>query len=187
LFGFVLLQLGTNPRQQHRELERLDDIVVGARFETQDNVRVRAVPGQHDDRRHEPALSQHAHRLSPVDIGEPYIHDDEINLAGSYSLHAFGSALNRSCFDSIVQGEMFDQKVAHGGIIADNHNLPDACHRFLTRKKLWLTLRDAIALVFKNRRSSQSLHHRRPEASAGRVFEHTRNGVRSCSPAVPGL
>jgi hypothetical protein len=31
---FLLSQLGTNPREQHRELKRLDDIVVGARFET---------------------------------------------------------------------------------------------------------------------------------------------------------
>jgi hypothetical protein len=63
----VLAQLGADAGQQHRELERLGHVVVGARIEAEDRVGIAVMAGQHQDRAfhallaHQPAQAR-AHR-----------------------------------------------------------------------------------------------------------------------------
>ena len=45
----VLAQLRADARQQHGKLERLGDVVVGARIQAQDHVGIGSVARQHDD------------------------------------------------------------------------------------------------------------------------------------------
>src|SRR6516164_3910558 len=50
LARFMLPQLGTDAREQHREAEGLGDVVVGAGFEPENGVGIGVVSSQHDDR-----------------------------------------------------------------------------------------------------------------------------------------
>jgi hypothetical protein len=74
----VLAQLRANAREQHGKAKRLGHVVVGTGLEPEDGVGIGIVPSQHDDRRLKAVLAQDAHRLPPVDVGKPDIHDHEM-------------------------------------------------------------------------------------------------------------
>jgi hypothetical protein len=52
--------------QQGGEAKRLGDVIVGARFEAEDGVRIGAVAREHDDRRLEAVPAQDAHGFAAV-------------------------------------------------------------------------------------------------------------------------
>ena len=67
----------SNPRQQHRFSHRLDQIVVGARAETEHH-RAVAVSGGHDDHRHGRRTPKRAQHVQSVHVGQPQIQQHQI-------------------------------------------------------------------------------------------------------------
>ena len=124
----MLAQLRANAREQHREAERLGDVIVGARFQPQDGVRIGIMPGQHDDRRLETVFAHDAHGLAAIDVGQPDIHDHEVDLAGLGGLHAFGAGIGRDGFELLVQRELLDQRVAQFRIVIDDQDFAGIRH-----------------------------------------------------------
>ena len=84
--------------------------------------------GQHDDRRLEPVLPHDADGLAAVDIGEPDIHDDQVDLAGLGRLHAFRPAIDRDRLELVVQRQLLDQCFAQLRLVVDNQNLTGVRH-----------------------------------------------------------
>jgi hypothetical protein len=126
--GFVLTQLRPDAREEHGESKRLADIIVGTRLETQDCVGVGVVPGEHDDRRFEPVLAQDAHDFAAVDVGQPDIHDDEIDVTVLGSLHALGSGVGRFRLELFVQCELLDEGIGKLCIVVDDQDLAGIAH-----------------------------------------------------------
>ena len=129
LARLVLAQLRADARQQHGEAKRLGDVVVGARFETEDGVGIGVVAGQHDDRRLETVLAQDAHRLAAVDVRQADIHDHEVDLAGLGGLHALGPAVDRDRLELLVQRQLLDQRLAQLGVVVDDQDCAFVRHR----------------------------------------------------------
>ena len=84
--------------------------------------------GQHDDRRLEAVLAQDADGFAAVDVGQPHIHDDEIDLSGLGGLHTLAAGLDRDGLELLVQRQLFGQRIAQFGIVIDNQNLPRIRH-----------------------------------------------------------
>ena len=124
----MLAQLGADARQQHGEAERLGDVVVGARFQTENGVGIGIVPSQHDDRGLEAVLAQDAHRFAAVDVGQPDIHDDEVDLTGFGGLHALAAAVDGERFELLMQGKLLDQRLAQFGVVVDDQYLAGIRH-----------------------------------------------------------
>jgi hypothetical protein len=95
-----------NTCQQHGEVERLGDVIVGARFQAENGVRIGVVAGQHDDRRLEAVLAQNAYRLATVDVRQPYIHDHQVDLPGLGGLNAFDAIFRGHRFELLMQREL---------------------------------------------------------------------------------
>src|SRR6516225_9816889 len=108
-------------------------IVVGARFEAEDGIGIGIVPGQHDDRRLETVLAKDSRGIAAVDVGQPYVHDDEIDLAGFGCLHALAAAFNRNGFEFLMQRKLFHQRFAQFGVIVDNKDPTHIRHRIPIR------------------------------------------------------
>ena len=125
----MLAQLRADARQQHREAERLGDVVVGAGFEPEDGVGIGVVAGQHDDRRLEAVLAQDAHRLAAVDVRQADVHDHEVDLAGLGGLHALGAGLDRDRLEFLVQRKLLDQRVAQLRVVVHDQNLAGIRHQ----------------------------------------------------------
>ena len=125
----MLAQLRADARQQHGEAERLGDVVVGAGFQAENGVAVGVVAGQHDDRRLEAVLAQDAHRLAAVHVGQPDVHDHQVDLAAFGRLHRLGAAVDRGRLELLVQSELFDQRVAQLGVVVDDQNGALVRHR----------------------------------------------------------
>ena len=159
LARLVLAQLRADAREQHGEAERLGDIVVGARFEPQDRVGIRVVTGQHDDRGLEAVLAQDAHGLAPVHVGQPHVHDDEVDMAVLGRLHALGAGLDRHRLELLVQASCSTRA-------ADN-SASSSTIRILRAL--------GIGLPPETRRRTAALraveHSRKKRASAERVFD----------------
>ena len=128
LARLVLAQLRADARQQHGESKRLGDVVVGAGFEPENGVGIGVVAGQHDDRRLEAVLAQNAHRLAAIDVGQPDIHDHQVDLAGLGRLHPFGAGVDRDRLELLVQRELLDQRLAQFGVVVDDQDLAGIRH-----------------------------------------------------------
>ena len=127
----MLAKLRADAREQHREAERLGDVVVGAGFEPEDRVGIGVVAGQHDDRRLEAVLAQDAHGLAPVHVGQADVHDDEIDVAVAGGLHALRAGIDRLGVELLVQRELLDQRVAQFGVVIDDQDLARVGHKRL--------------------------------------------------------
>ena len=57
---------------------------------------------EHDDWRLEAVLAQDAHRFAAVDVGQPDIHDDEIDLPGFCGLDALAAAFDRDGLELLM-------------------------------------------------------------------------------------
>ena len=127
--GVVLAQLRADARQQHGEAERLRHVIVGAGFQPQDGIGIGVVAGQHDDRRLEAVLAQHAHRFAAVDVRQFDVHDHEVDLAGLGELHALGAGIAGNDLELVMQRQLLDQRLAQFVIVIDNQNCPGIRHR----------------------------------------------------------
>ena len=79
LAGLVLAQLGADAGEQHRELERLHHIVVGAGFQAHHRVVLGCLPGQHDDRAAEAVAPHLLDGVPSVHVRQAHIHDGKID------------------------------------------------------------------------------------------------------------
>ena len=131
LARLVLTKLRTDARQQHREPERLGDVVVGAGFESEDGVGIGIVAGQHDDRRLEAALAQNADRLAAIHVGQADIHDDQVDLPVLGGLHALGAGILGCGLEFLVQGKLLDQGVAQLGVVVHDQDFSDIRHGWM--------------------------------------------------------
>ena len=86
--------------------------------------------GQHDDRRLEAVLAQDAHRLAAIDVGQPDIHDHQVDLAGLGLGHALGAGIDRDRLEFVVQGELLDQGGPQFRVIVDDQDFAAVGHRF---------------------------------------------------------
>ena len=71
---------GPQPREQHREREGLDEVVVGAGVETLGLVVLAVLGGQHQDRRPHPAFAQRSAHPVPVEAGQHDVEHDQVGL-----------------------------------------------------------------------------------------------------------
>ena len=85
--------------------------------------------GEHDDRRLEAVLAQDAHRLAAVDVGQPHIHEHQVDLAALGRLHPLGAAVDRDGVELLVQRQLLDQRFAQFGIVIDNQDGTLVGHR----------------------------------------------------------
>ena len=44
--------------------------------------------------------AQNAHRLAPIDVRQPHVHDHQVDLSGLGGLHALAAVLHRDCSNS---------------------------------------------------------------------------------------
>ncbi len=91
--------------------------------------RVGVVAGQHDDRRLEAVLAQDAHRLAAVHVGQPDVHDHQVDLAAFGRLHPLGAAVDRDGVELLVQRQLLDQRLAQLGIVVDDQDGASIGHR----------------------------------------------------------
>jgi hypothetical protein len=100
----------------------------GAGFEPENGIGVGIVSGQHNDRRLEAVLTQNAHGLAPIDVGQSHIHDHEVDLPGLGRLHALGAVIDRDRFELLMQRKLLDQRFAQLGIIIHDQDFAGAGH-----------------------------------------------------------
>ena len=112
--------------------------------------------GQHDDGGLKTVFAQDAHRLAAVDIRQPHIHDDQVDLSGFGGLHAFAAILGRHGLEFFVQRQLFRQRIAQFRIVIDNENLARIRHLFEARPSPWRATGRAM-------RRSTILEHDRQE------------------------
>src|SRR6516162_8102416 len=74
-------QEGIRAGQQFSELERFGHIVVGAQIQTQDDILLLTLRGEHDDRHVQPAAAHHTADLVAIDLGQHDIQQDQIGLS----------------------------------------------------------------------------------------------------------
>lgn len=124
----MLAQLRTNAGQQHGKAERLRDIVVRARFEAENRVRIGVVPGQHDDRRLEAALAQAADNFAAVGIGQADIHQHEVGRVAFRRQRAFRAGIDGGCLELLVKRQLLHQGIAQIGIVIHDQDLAGVGH-----------------------------------------------------------
>ena len=86
------------------------------------------VAGQHDDRRLESVLAQDAHRLPPVDVGQPDVHDDQVDMTVLGGLQALGCGVDGPRLEFLVQRELLHQRGAQFGVIVDDEDFAGIRH-----------------------------------------------------------
>ena len=84
--------------------------------------------GEHDDRRFKSVLAQDAHGFAAIDVRQPHVHDDEVDLSGWGGLDTFVAVFGRDGFEFLVQRELFGQPIPQFRIIIDNENFACFCH-----------------------------------------------------------
>ena len=105
----MLAQLGAHAGQQHGELERLQDIVIGTRIEPQDLIGIGRIPGQHHDRRLEAALAQLLDGLAAIHVRQANVEHDEVEMAALGELDTFSGCIGLSDLEFIVQHQLISE------------------------------------------------------------------------------
>jgi hypothetical protein len=91
------------------------------------------VAGQHDDWRLEAVLAQDAHRLAPVHVRQPHIHDHQVDLAPLGRLHPLGAAVDRDGVEFLMQRQLLDQRLAQLVIVVHDQDGASVGHRVMGR------------------------------------------------------
>ena len=84
--------------------------------------------GEHDDRRLEAILAQDAHGFAAVDVRQPDIHDDKIDLPGFCGLDSLAAVFDRDRLEFLVQRELLGQRIAQFAVVVDDKNLTRIRH-----------------------------------------------------------
>jgi predicted MFS family arabinose efflux permease len=115
----VLTQLRAQSRQQHAQLERFDHVIVGARVQTEDGVRIGARGGQHDDGRLHPVAAQQATDLTAVHVGQTDVQKDDIEVPVAGGLQAIAAGRRLDHIELFVQHELLSKRDPQGLVIVD--------------------------------------------------------------------
>ncbi len=81
--------------------------------------------GQHDHRRLEAALAQELHRLAPVHVGQPDVHDHEVDRLRRAPLHALGGVRLLGGLELLVERQLLDEAFAQRVVVIDDQDLSD--------------------------------------------------------------
>ncbi len=119
---FVAAQLGADAGQEHRELEGLGHVVVGAGLEPQDGVGVGRGCGQHDHRGADPRLADQPARLAPVHVGQVDIQQDQVRLELARLAHGFAGRRRLGGAELLVQEQLFGERAPEFGIVVDDED-----------------------------------------------------------------
>ncbi len=119
LGALVLVQLRTDAGQQHAELERLGDVVVGAGIEAEDGVGLGIGAGQHQDRHPHAAAPQQPAHLAPVHVGQADVENDEVEMARLARVQRLGAGRRGVGFELPVQVKLFAQRGAQRLVVLD--------------------------------------------------------------------
>ena len=111
---------GADPRQQLVDVERLDDVVVGAAVECRQLVGLAAPHGEHDDG-HGGERSEATHRLQPVGSRQGQVEEHEIRwpLLGEHDRLLGGAGLDHRV---AVRAEARRQRDAERRVVLDHHH-----------------------------------------------------------------
>src|SRR5690606_18266495 len=124
----MLTELSPNARQEHGELERLRDVVIGAGIEAQDRVSVRSIAGEHDDRRLEARLAQSFAGLTAIHVRQPDVENDQVEMAVLCGFHAACGVSYRGDLELVVKGKLVAQGLAKVLVVIDDENLACCTH-----------------------------------------------------------
>ena len=109
------------PRLELAHVERLDQVVVGARVEAVDAVLDRVARGEHQDRDAVARRAQPARDLEPVDVGQAHVEHHRVGRRGRDLGQRPRAVLRR---DGVVaaQHERAAQRVAQGTVVVHDQN-----------------------------------------------------------------
>jgi hypothetical protein len=126
-----LAKLHPDARQQHADADRLGHVVVGARLEPEDDVRIGIVRRQHDDRHLYAAPPDHAAQLAPVDVGQSDIEQNNVRPVVAENRQRLGAVRRRDGHEVLMDGELLGQGLAQRVVVVDDQ-YPVAFGRMLT-------------------------------------------------------
>jgi hypothetical protein len=114
-------QYGPDPGLNLADAERLDQVVIGARVEHLDDVRL-VVPGGRDDDGYLTDRSEHAQRFVPIEVGQAEIKDHKIGGRIDHELQRF-HGVRRTRNGMATLGKRTHQGAADRGVIVDEQQL----------------------------------------------------------------
>ena len=131
VFGlFVLAQLRVNAGKQNRKFKGFVHIIVGAGLETENCVRIRNVPGQHDDRAFHALFAHHATNLAPVHVRQADVQNDEVGRLGSGARDPFVAGRGLENIELVDRDQLLGKGFAQVVIIVDEQDFLGNRHRF---------------------------------------------------------
>ena len=117
------------PHAQHHlgGTERLDDVVVRTEGQAVDAVGHRAAGAEHDDGHGVRRRARSREHVEPVDVGQPEIQQDEVDVADGEQMERLGSAAGG---EHAVTGalEVATQDVADVAVVLDDEHRAHAHH-----------------------------------------------------------
>ena len=114
---------------RHRELERLQHVIVGAGVEALDLLLFfLGGAGQHDDRRFDALLAQLLAGLEAVHVGQAHVEHDGGGLVLGGGGEALGGGGGADGAEALLQLELLDQRLTEVGVVVDDQDGRFACH-----------------------------------------------------------
>ena len=125
----MLAELGADAGEEHRQLEGLGDVVVGAGVEPVDLVAVGGVAGEHQDRALDALLAQQAAELAAVHVGQADVEDDEVVVLLAGAGEAALAVAGLEDVELLGQHELVRQRLAQVGVVVHEEDLssPPPC------------------------------------------------------------
>ena len=116
-------ELRANAREQHAELERFRDIVVRARIEPEDRIRVAVRGGQHDDRHPDIGPAEKPAHVPPVHVGQADIEKDQVEMLRLDRFQGLRPVVRRNGVEFLVELELLCQGLAKRSVVIDQQDL----------------------------------------------------------------
>ncbi len=124
----VLAQLRAHAGEQHRELERLRDVVVGAGIQPQDDVGIGGIARQHDDRGLEAGLAHDLHGLAAIHVRKADVEQNQVKMILLGDLHTLRRRAGGQHLEFVVKDELVFQGLAKLVIIVDEQDRTGSTH-----------------------------------------------------------
>jgi hypothetical protein len=119
-----MAELGADAGQQHAQLERLGDVVVGAGIQAEDRIGFGIGAGQHDDRRGDAIASQNTANFAPIHVRQSDIQQDQVVALGLAEIDRGGAVFGFGGAEFLMQAELLRQRLAQGAVIVDQQDPP---------------------------------------------------------------
>ena len=133
LARFVLPELRPDAGEEHGELERLDDVIVGAGLEPEHRVGVRDLRRQHDDRAAEAVAAHDLDRLASVHVGQPDIHDGKIDAVAFGLVDGRCGGVGAQDLELVIERELLGERVPQVRVVVDDEKPVRVRHRIPVR------------------------------------------------------